>query len=145
MGDAGGKFGNKTDAFVAVVFEDSILQTDIIDDCLSPRWMPWTKRAFIFNMIHSSSELFIGVFDYDQMDDHDVIGRVSIDLTSLRKNTMYNLKYGLFTTAKLSSRKRRGSLNIRLRMEIDDERKFLLSNIEPPPLLYVNTKTKRDF
>lgn len=35
--DAGGVIGNKTDAFAAVVFEDCVLQTDVIDDCLSPR------------------------------------------------------------------------------------------------------------
>lgn len=31
--DTGGFLGNKTDAFVSIVFEDSVVQTDIIDDC----------------------------------------------------------------------------------------------------------------
>jgi C2 domain len=58
--DSGGFLGNKTDAFVSIVFEDSVVQTDIVDDCLSPRWLPWMKRAFVFHMGHSSSQLLIG-------------------------------------------------------------------------------------
>jgi hypothetical protein len=38
--DTGGFLGNKTDAFVSVVYEDVYVRTDTIDDCLSPRWMP---------------------------------------------------------------------------------------------------------
>lgn len=72
--DTGGFAGNKTDAFVAIVFEDTFVTTDIIDDCLNPRWMPWSKRAFVFHLMHSSSEVFLGVFDYDcslnPADDH---------------------------------------------------------------------------
>ena len=45
--DTGAFAGNKTDAFVSLVFEDTATVTDVIDDTLSPRWMPWTKRAFI--------------------------------------------------------------------------------------------------
>lgn len=62
--DTGGR--NKTDTFVSIVFEDSVSKTDIIDDCLSPVWPPWCQRAFIFHMFHSSSQLFLGVFDYDE-------------------------------------------------------------------------------
>mmetsp|Transcript_19206 Transcript_19206/g.29587 ORF Transcript_19206/g.29587 Transcript_19206/m.29587 type:complete len:147 (-) Transcript_19206:36-476(-) len=68
---------NKTDAFVAVIHEDSLFYTDVIDDCLSPRWLPWTKRAFVFNMRHTSSNVYVGVFDNDLTSDHDMIGRVS--------------------------------------------------------------------
>lgn len=92
--DSGGR--NKTDAFVALVYEDSTINTDIVSDCLSPRWMPWTKRAFIFHIYHSSSQLFLGIFDYDESlnpaDDHDIVGRVSVDLSNLRRDTIYTLK-----------------------------------------------------
>lgn len=147
--DTGGFAGNKTDAFVSLVFEDAFTQTDIIDDTLAPRWMPWTKRAFIFHMMHSSSQLFLGVFDNDDginpADDHDLVGRVSVDISNLRKDTLYTLKYNLYTTARMSSRKRKGSITLRLRIEIADERKLLLSAIEPPPSMYVNTKTRKEF
>ena len=122
------------------------MQTDIIDDCLSPRWLPWTKRAFIFHMSHSSSHVQIGVFDSDiGMDDHDLIGKISIDLTNLHKNTIYTLKYDIFKSSQMSSRKARGSITVRLRMEIDDDRKLLLACLEPPPDVYVNVKTRKEF
>lgn len=101
--DSGGFVGNKTDAFCSLVYEDVAVRTDIIDDCLSPRWMPWTRRAFIFHMYHSSSQLYLAVFDYDggmtPADYHDLVGRVSIDLSNLRKDTLYTLTYNLYTTA----------------------------------------------
>ena len=45
--------GEKTDAFVSVVYEDCCARTDTVDNSLSPRWMPWTQRAFVFNMMHT--------------------------------------------------------------------------------------------
>lgn len=147
--DVGGFAGNKSDAFVSLVFEDAVVQTDVVDDTLAPRWMPWTRRAFIFHILHSSSQLFLGVFDYDSSvdptDDHDLVGRVSVDLSNLRKDTMYTLQYNIYTTARMSTRKRKGTITLRLRMEIDDERQLLLSSIEPPPKMYVNVKTRREF
>jgi hypothetical protein len=147
--DSGGFAGNKTDTFVSLVYEDSTLQTDVIDDTLNPRWLPWSKRAFIFHVFHSSSQLFLGVFDYDDSmnpaDDHDLIGRVSIDLTNLQKDTVYTLKYEIFDTARMTQREGRGFITARVRLEIDDDRKLLLSNLEPPPQMYVNVKNRKEF
>jgi hypothetical protein len=147
--DVGGFAGNKTDAFVSIVFEDAIVQTDVIDDTLSPRWLPWTKRAFIFHVMHSSSQLFLGVFDYDAginpTDDHDLIGRVSVDLSNLQKDTVYTLNYKLYPTARMAARDERGNITIRVRLDITEERKLLLSAIEPPPAVYVNVKTRKEF
>lgn len=154
--DTGGFAGNKTDAFVSLIFEDAVARTDIIDDSLAPRWMPWTKRAFIFHILHSSSDLHLGVFDYDEginpTDDHDVIGKVSVDISNLRKNTVYTFTYDIHTTNRMSNlsdkkvfRKRTGTITFRLRVEIDDERMLLLSSLEPPPPMYVNTKSRKDF
>lgn len=147
--DVGGFSGNYTDSFVSLAFEDAVVQTDVIYDCLNPRWMPWSQRAFIFHLFHSSSQLFIGVFDNDAglnpTDDHDPIGRISVDISNLRKDTLYTLKYNLYSSAKMSSRKPKGSITIRLRLELFDERKILLSNLEPPPQVFVNTKYRRDF
>jgi C2 domain len=144
--DSGGFLGNKTDAFVGLVFEDTWAQTDVIDDCLSPRWLPWMKRAFIFHQSHSSSQLFLGVFDHDiGLDDHDLIGRVSVDLSNLRANTMYTLTYDIFPTARMTERKSKGSITLRLRMEIDDERKLLTCCLEPPRTQYVNVKKRKEF
>ena len=145
--DSGGR--NKTDAFVSMVFEDAIAKTDIIDDCLNPLWPPWCQRAFIFHMFHSSSQLFLGVFDFDEgvnpTDDHDLIGRISVDLSNLRHDTTYLLKYNIFTTARMSERTCKGTITLRLRIEIADQRKLLLSNLEPPPEMYVNVKRRKDY
>ena len=61
--DSGGLVGNKTDSYVTVVFEDCVLKTDVIADKLSPRWMPWSKRAFALRVMHSSSQVHLGIFD----------------------------------------------------------------------------------
>ncbi len=47
-----GHFGDLSDPFIAMVFEDNLMRTDVIDNELSPRWMPWTHRAFAFQMKH---------------------------------------------------------------------------------------------
>ncbi len=147
--DTGGFAGDKTDAFVSLVFEDTVVTTDIIDDSLAPRWMPWTKRGFIFHMMHGSSQLFLGVFDHDDginpADDHDLVGRVSVDLSNLRKDTVYTMTYNIYTTARMTQRKKKGTITIRLRLEIPDERKLLLATLEPPPQMYVNVKTRKEF
>jgi len=92
-----GILGNKTDPFVSLVYEDSSARTDIIDDCLSPRWMPWSKRAFIFNCMHTSSPLFLAVFDRDQIPhvEHDLIGRVTVDISNFQRGSTYLLEYNL--------------------------------------------------
>lgn len=144
--DTGGFLGNKTDTFVFAVFEDTIVKTDIIDDSLSPRWLPWSNRAFVFHIMNCTSPLYLGVFDFDPgYDDHDLIGRIAIDLCNFHKNTTFVLKYDVFPTAKLTDRVRQGSIKIRLRLEVDDERKMLLSALEPPPTVYVNVKAKKDW
>ena len=41
--DTGATFGNKTDAFVSIVYEDCFVRTDVIADSLSPRFLPWSQ------------------------------------------------------------------------------------------------------
>jgi hypothetical protein len=147
--DSGGTFGNKTDAFASLVYEDCVVSTDIISNCLSPRWMPWGQRAFIFNMMHTSSQLFVAIFDSDRnvaLNNHDLCGRVSIDLSNFRPDTVYLLDYNLFPTAKSGPRDAKyGTITIRLRLELADEKVLVLSNMKPPQSVYVNVHTKRDF
>ena len=144
--DTGSWLGNLTDSFVSIVYEDVYLRTDTIDDCLDPVWLPWTHRAFILNMKHPSSQIFLGVFDYDgALSDHDIIGRVSVDLTNLRPNTEYLLSYNLYPSARVSGRDIQGKIKIRLRLDIPDERKVALAVLEPPPPIFVNMKKGKDF
>jgi C2 domain len=145
--DAGGFMGNKTDTFISIVYEDAFARTDVIDDCLSPQFMPWTNRAFIFSMSHPSSVLNLAAFDFDGglLDDHDLIGRVSVDISVLLPDTEYVLHYNLHPTNRVSNRPVNGQIKIRLRMEIFDERKLALVALQPPPPIYVNAKKRRDF
>lgn len=143
---AGG--GYKSDPFVALVFEDCIAKTDVIPSCLSPWWMPWTQRAFIFRRMHVSSNLHIGVFDHDEGitgGDDDICGKVSVDLANLRSNTEYLLTYNLYENSVLIGREAKGTITIRLRMENRAERRLILSNLRMPPKLYVNVKHAKDF
>lgn len=146
--DTFGVLGNKTDAFVSLVYEDCLARTDIINDCLSPRWMPWSQRAFIFNMMHTSSQLFLAVFDSDTtpMSRHDLVGRVSVNLSNFRRNTVYLLEYNLYKTAKFGLREAKfGTIKLRLRLEPEDERTRMISNFRLPQSVYVNVVKKKDF
>jgi len=96
----------KTDCFACVVYEDSVVTTDVIPNCLSPRWFPWTYRAFKFQMAHPATDVLLGIFDHDNAYNpaqlvgraanvkklHDAVGRVVIELSKLQPNTTYLLK-----------------------------------------------------
>ncbi|CAB9497692.1 Multiple C2 and transmembrane domain-containing protein 1 [Seminavis robusta] len=140
--------GNKTDSFAAIVYEDVVVKTDVIDDCLSPRWLPWMQRAFIFRMMHPSSNLNICVFDYDPgfAGDHDICGRVSIDLANLVPGTEYVLRYKLYENSAYEEREPKGILMVRLRMELKGQKDMLMSYLQyPGPQFFVNVKSAKDF
>jgi C2 domain len=88
---------NRTDPFVSIVFEDNIVRGDVLFDNLTPRWMPWTTRAFAFKVHHPSSLLHIGVLDYDDspLNNHNPVGRVVIGTANFEPNTTYLLHYQL--------------------------------------------------
>jgi len=103
--DAGGALGNKTDAFVCAVYEENLVQTDVIDDRLSPMWMPWTQRAFVFTIHHPFSQLFISVNDFDiGPSTHDGIGRVAVNLNHFESDVAYTLKYKIHPAANVYDR-----------------------------------------
>ena len=52
----------KSDPFVCLVFEDAVVTTDVIDKTLHPRWMPWSKRAFVFRADYPNSILYLGTY-----------------------------------------------------------------------------------
>ena len=138
---------DKSDPFAMLVYEDCCAKTDIVDDCLSPRWLPWTQRAFIFNMDHSSSDIFVGIFDYDGTlgNQHDLVGRVAIEISSLRPMTDYVLSYDLYDETLSSAREKHGSITVRMRVEYASQRGLVLSNLRVPPEEYINVKNKKDF
>jgi len=134
--------GGKTDAFACLIYEDAIVSTDVINDTNSPRWMPWSQRAFAFHVMHPSSQILIGVFDYDgegMLDAHDPIGRVSINVTNFRADTDYILNYDLFESTLDDDRKSVGKIKVRVRLEWKEYRNVLKACLSPPPACYVNT------
>lgn len=102
--DTGAAVGNFTDAFVTVICEDAMFQTDVIYDELSPIWLPWSQRAFTFHITHASSPLYIGVMDYDAATSHDQIGRIVVNLNQFRSNIVYTLTYALYPASNILER-----------------------------------------
>jgi len=140
---------NKSDPFVCIAFEDCFVNTDVINDCLSPRWMPWTQRSFIFNVNHPSSQLNIAVMDYDEflpgspMPSHDKLGRCCFNPTNVRTNTSYTLRFSLFDSDEVD-RRIVGKITLRFRYESTDERQILLSAFQFRNHYSVSTNRKSD-
>mmetsp|Transcript_36349 Transcript_36349/g.79135 ORF Transcript_36349/g.79135 Transcript_36349/m.79135 type:complete len:1145 (+) Transcript_36349:145-3579(+) len=137
----------KTDTFVTVVYEDCVLKTDVVGNCLSPRWMPWCKRAFSLRQMHSSSQLFLGIFDYNATGQNDRVGRVVVDLSAYRPNTEYLLHFNIFNTQRMTKRKPRGTITIRVLMELENERELVTSALSFPAghAYFVNVPQRKDF
>ena len=144
--DVGEAVGNVTDSFVSLVYEDTCAMTEVIDDELSPHWLPWTQRAFCFGMMHPSSLLYIGVFDYDLgPGNHEALGRVAVNVANFQRNTVYTLKYNLYPSANVTDRTANGSITIRMRIECFDEKAALLAALQPRPQIHVNMKKEKSF
>ena len=142
--DIGTAVGNQTDAFVAAVYGDALVETSIIDDELNPHWPPWTQRAFVLRMMHPSQVLYLSVFGYKRgLLSHTPIGRVEINPINLQRDTEYNLHYPLFQSSHVTDRKSRGTIRIRLSMKMDDERAVLMAALRPCPEIYVNVRARK--
>lgn len=136
---------DKTDAYVCVAHEDSIVNTSVISDSLNPLWMPWTQRAFIFNMIYPSSQIAVGVFDHDLICKHDPVGRVVINITNFCPNTSYIIKYDLTALIK-GQRQTRASITLRIHVQFENERKALIAGMYPSETsLDLNVEEKQHF
>lgn len=136
---------NKTDAFATLVCEDAVVSTEVIRDTLNPRFMPWTRRAFKFNVRHVSSPIYIGVFDHDQGGKYDSIGRITIPLQRFRPNTEYNLSYDLYNSSEVEKRKNRGKINIRLSIKWVGQRKVFFDSFREHEQFTVNIESKNNY
>ena len=150
---------DKTDTFASIAFEDALVNTDIIGNSLSPRWMPWCYRAFVFNVSHPSSDILLALFDYDPesspaqllsraaSDLHDRIGRVRINIAKFLPDTTYNLTYPVFLGGEVDKHRKqdRGKLHVRLRIECTDARKTVIAGLRPPKPSYLAVARQVDF
>lgn len=139
--DAGGSLGNKSDPFVSIVYGDIMVQTEVIDDSCSPIWPPWSSRAFVFQMKHPSTAVYIGVADYDVGPlEHECIGRISIHLGRFSHGVLHTLTYSLYDSPNLIERgEALGTITLRLRIEITNEKKYLLEGWKAPESKWVNS------
>lgn len=150
---------DKTDAFCCIVFEDCVVNTEVIGNSLSPRWPCWAQRAFAFNVSSPSSSVYMGVFDHDpemgaaQMlarvassSVHDAVGRIVINLTNFRPNTEYYLNYNLYAGELAAHREKPvGTISLRLRLEFNDIRDSLLKSLTFPTENIVAVPRKIDY
>ena len=83
-----------TDPFAKIIVEDTCVSTDIIYDTLSPRWMPWSRRAFVLPIVHPRSPVIIGLFHVGALQ-NDNIGRIIMDIGRLRNDVDYILTFDL--------------------------------------------------
>lgn len=144
--DVGEAVGNLSDCFVCAVFEDVMVQTPVIDDELSPHWLPWTQRAFRIGIVHPASTLYLGVLDYDLgPGTHEPIGRVAVNLSNYQCNMLYTLTFHLHPTSDLAERSANGSITIRMRIEYHDEKASIVAAMKPPPPFHVNARKHKTF
>jgi len=76
---------------------------------------------------------------------HDMIGRVAVELSSLKVNTEYILTFQLFEETITSKRKPRGSITIRLRIEYHSQKEVVLSNLKLSTDFFVNMRKKKNY
>lgn len=140
-----GILGDLTDTYCGVVFEDNMLKTDVINNRLNPRWMPWCKRAFCFHIRHATSILMIGVLDYNTKvieTGNDKLGRVVVNTVNMRSGTSYLLHYPLYPK---DSTEAKGTLIIRVRVEWKDLKEASREALLPPPPFHINVKTQKSY
>ena len=129
-----------TSYYSKLILEVSLLQ--VIDDSCSPMWMPWSSRAFVFQMSHPSTAIYIGVADYDVGPlEHECIGRVAIDMGKFFPGTLYTLTFKLFESSNLTEKgEDSGTITVRLRIEIPNEKKYLMEGWNAPSKSWVNSQ-----
>ena len=120
-----------------VVFEKHAARTPTISNDRSPEWSKDVPRAFKFPITCPYSVIFVAVMDGDPIKD-DPIGRVMIELGTLRANTVYDcvfaLQYGPFT--KHSGK--RGLVRLRYSITFKSGRSRILHYLSwPPPAFLV--------
>ena len=127
----------RADPYVMVVFEKHAARTPTISNDRSPEWSKDVPRAFKFPITCPYSVIFVAVMDDDTIKD-DPIGRVMIELGTLRANTVYDcvfaLQYGPFT--KHSGK--RGLVRLRYSITFKSGRSRILHYLSwPPPAFLV--------
>ena len=104
--------------------------------------MPWSKRAFIINTMYASSQLYLGVFDYNELGNIDFISRVAINVANLEFNTMYSFHYDLHNPSRKEDNN--GSIFVCLCIDFPDGRAMLFSALTFPASVWINVKIVKE-
>jgi C2 domain len=138
---------SKTDAVVYVVSGPYAFCTEVIKDKQSPIWLSKSQRACSIPLHHAYARVYIGVFDDEKNTKDDFNGRVVLDVARLRPNSTYDVTLPLRLSAHVYSRRQRGAIRIRFRLEWTSVRSALLSYLPDPmlPKLPLRIKNLKEF
>ena len=143
--------GTDPNAAVYICCGSYAFTTDVIPSCVNPMWLRLMKRGCAIPVFHGYATLYAGVF-HDTLggsgagvDSSDgpasasasgkdtFIGRAAVELSRLRPGLTYDVILPLRVSSHVYSRKRRGAVRLRFRLDCDDLGAFALSYL--PPLL----------
>lgn len=128
----------KPDVCVYLVSGDSAFCTDVIQGYRSPMWPCQSRRAAVFPLHHAYTQLFVGVFDsrVRKNKENDVFcGRISIDIATLRPNTIYDITFPLRASTCVYDRRKRGVIRLRFSLHWFTERGAVMSYFKGPKSL----------
>lgn len=128
-----------TDAYAVVVCESTVARSATVFDSESPRWPATSARAFRIPVYHPSSLIQLGLFDCDEtlgmksFDLDDSLGRVTIPLSGLRSNTIYDCWHPLQLESYRHHAKKYGSVRLRYSVRWNSEAARVKAVLSPPP------------
>ena len=128
-----------TDAYAVVVCEGTVARSATVFDSESPRWPATSARAFRIPVYHPSSLIQLGLFDCDEtlgmksFDLDDSLGRVTIPLSGLRSNTIYDCWHPLQLESYRHHAKKYGSVRLRYAVRWNSEAARVKAVLSPPP------------
>lgn len=139
----------KPNTVVYMSIGDCVFASDIITNCKSPLWHPMSRRAARFPVFHAYTRLNVGVFDVTDSSTPDNIaanahndkkkesrshqrndkflGKVTIDLCSLRPDTEYTITLPLRYSNTVYDRRPRGLIRLRLSLHWKNESAAVMS------------------
>lgn len=130
----------KSDISVWLVCGDAAFETDVIQGCRSPIWPYLSKRAACFPLFHAYARVFVGVFDKRKKAENDSFcGRTTIDISSLRPRTVYDLTIPLRASTFVYDRRQRGAIRLRFSLYWFSERAAVLSYLKSPQMMHTTS------